>query len=122
MTGKRKTYNVFQQTSGLFMVLALLWLTVSIPFVNASRQLISNQERAAHSKSSDCNETEDNNPFSNTTEEKNSSTNTFSEEYLHNHHDDDYIISAIPQFHKCENAGTYIAFHGELLVPPPNQA
>lgn len=122
MTRKRKTYNVFQLTSAIFMVLALLWLTVSIPFVNATQQLISNQDKSAHSNTSDSNETEDNNPFSNTTEEKNSSSNTFSEEYLHHHHDDDYIISASSQFHKCENAGTYIAFHGELLVPPPNQA
>ena len=119
---KNKPYNISQLTSAVLMVLALLWLTVSIPFVNASQKAISTLDKVAHTNSSDCGDVEDSNPFSNTTEEKNSSTNTFSEEYLHNHHDDDHFISSESQFHKCENAGTYIAYHGELLVPPPDQA
>ncbi len=68
------------------------------------------------------NEEETANPFGNTTEEKAPSSTSFSEEYLHDHHTTDYFFSTVLQYHKCENAGTYIAFHGELLVPPPNVA
>ena len=69
------------------------------------------------------NEEETTNPFGNTTEEKApSSTNRFLKNILHDHHTADYFFSIVSQYHKCENAGTYIAFHGELLVPPPNVA
>lgn len=69
------------------------------------------------------NEEETAKPLNNTTEEKNSnSSNSFSEEYLHDHHIEEYFFSIALQYHKCENAGTYIAFHGEVQVPPPNIA
>jgi hypothetical protein len=68
-----------------------------------------------------CNEEEATNPFGNNTEEKApGSSSSFSEEYLHDHHINDQFISIALQFHKLENAGTYIAFHGELEVPPPD--
>ena len=60
------------------------------------------------------------NPFGNTTEEKAPVSNSFSEEYLHDHHSTDCFFSIVLQYHKCENADTYHAYHGELLVPPPN--
>ena len=55
-----------------------------------------------------------------TTEEKTPGSNPFAEEYLHNHHIEESFSSSISRYHKLENAGTYIAFHGELLVPPPD--
>lgn len=70
------------------------------------------------------NEDENTNPFGNNTEEKapTSSSSSFSEEYLHDHNKSDFLTSITSQYRKCENAGTYVAFHGELLVPPPNVA
>ena len=66
---------------------------------------------------------ETDNPLGNTTEEKTpTNSNTFSEEYLHEHHDNHYVVTIISRYNKCDNADTYHAFHGELLVPPPNQA
>ena len=56
----------------------------------------------------------------NTTEEKVPANNTFSEEYLHSYHQTHYFFSIVSSFQICEDADTYIAFHGELLVPPPN--
>ena len=53
---------------------------------------------------------------------KKPSGNSVSEEYLHDHGVDDHFISPISQFHKCENADVYTAFHGEVHVPPPNVA
>ena len=66
---------------------------------------------------------EEANPFSGSTEEKApKSLNTFSEEYIHDSHRSEYLFSITSQFHRGEDAGTYVAYHGELLVPPPNKA
>lgn len=120
---KRKPYNLFQQASAFFMILALLWLTVSTPFIYSSQENRNNEDNTTSSWSPLAgNEDETANPFGNSTEEKTPSGNTFSEEYLHDHHTDDWFFITISLYHKCENAGTYIAFHGELLVPPPNMA
>lgn len=124
MKKNKKTYSIFQLASALIMILALLWLTVSAPFVYASQQELAKQNKVA-SSSSDLGNTEEEagNSLGNTTEEKKSSgSNSASEEYLHNHHTDDHFISPISQFHKSENAGVYNAFHGEVHVPPPNVA
>ena len=107
------------------MFAALIWLTVSIPFVNAARELQLKIE-----KSSDINapisnnEEEAANPFSSTTEEKAPSGGTISinEEYLHDNHHSENFFSIESQYRNCENADTYHAYHGELLVPPPNAA
>src|SRR5688572_26644128 len=123
MKGKR-TYSISQLASAVFMIAALLWLTISAPFVIASQQQIAKCEKMAEAGSpfSDCDE-ENANPFGNNTEEKSSNgANSFSEEYLHDHHKADHFISIVSLYHKCENADTYVAFHGELLVPPPNRA
>jgi len=107
------------------MILALLWLTVSAPFVFADQQQSDQQDKTENIASSfnDSAEEEAPNPFGNNTEEKApSGSNSFSEEYLHDNHIADYFFFQVSQYHKGENAGTYIAFHGELLVPPPNRA
>lgn len=125
MNRTRKPYNFFQLASATFMMLALLWLTVSAPFVFASQQQVTQENKQTTSGAPVSeNEEEASNAFSNTTEEKshNSNSSSFSEEYLHDHHISDYFFSVASQYHKCENTGTYIAFHGELLVPPPNIA
>jgi hypothetical protein len=106
------------------MILALLWLTISIPFVYASQQEMAKQNKAVNASTPiGNNEEEAANPFGNNTEEKTpNSGNSFSEEYLHNHHIEEYFSSVASQYHKSENAGTYIAFHGELHSPPPDVA
>ena len=106
------------------MILALLWLTVSAPFVLASQQQLAKQDKMMNMASPLADsEEEPANPFSNTTEEKSpNSQNSFSEEYLHEHHSSDYYFSIAMQHHKCENAGLYVAYHGEMLVPPPTAA
>jgi hypothetical protein len=45
MKGNRKKYSLLQQFSAAFMALALLWLTVSAPFVTAAQQEIAKQEK-----------------------------------------------------------------------------
>lgn len=109
MKGTRNIWSLQQVVSSLFMILALLWLTVSTPFVYAD-QLAQTEQGAAN---------DDSNPFSNTTEEKNeSSVNTLSE-YLHDHHIADDSIKVLTKFYKCHPSDLYFAFHPELIVPPP---
>jgi hypothetical protein len=120
MTRKHKTYSILKMASAVFFIAALLWLTVSVPFVYKAQQ---DQAQSSAKEKAD-------NPFAGSeeeaplgsTEEKAPGTNTLSEEYLHDHHKQEYFFSVTAQYHKCENAGTYHAFHGELLVPPPNVA
>ena len=123
MSKSRRLYTKFQQISAMLMILALFWLTVSAPIVYASQQELAKMGKASGIENSfPCNEEEAPNPMGNSTEEKAPNSSTVSEEYLHNNHHPDYFSLIASNFHQCENAGTYIAFHGELLVPPPNQA
>ena len=121
MKRNQPTYNHLQLGSALFMILALLWLSISAPFVNAVRQQAEQNSIMTPFAGS---EEEAPNPFGNGTEEKNSksSVSSFSEEYLHDHHISEYFTSIASRSHGRENVDTYIAFHGELLVPPPNKA
>ena len=121
MKRPKNTYSFSQMTSAIFMMMALLWLTVSIPFVYANPQQQASDPVAKNISPLAGNEEESATPFGNTTEEKApTNSNSFSEEYLHDNHKSEHYFSIISQFHKSENATDYIAFHGELLVPPPN--
>jgi hypothetical protein len=124
MTTSQKTFSVFQLASAVFMIAALLWLTISAPFVYAGQQKLALQENSTSaSLPIETNEEDSSNPFGNTTEEKSpSGSGSLSEEYIHDHHKQDHFSSEILRCYKFENAGTYIAFHGELDAPPPDLA
>ena len=123
MKENRKLYSQFQLVSAVFMIAALLWLTISAPFVYAGQQEIAKQDNVTNNGSPLAGTEEEPNPFANTTEEKAPTNGSSpSEEYLHDLHKAEYFFSIALRYHKCENAGTYIAFHGELHVPPPNVA
>lgn len=104
------------------MILCLMWLTVSTPFVYSSQL---EQDKGHKSSSAEMplagTEEEAKGPLTNSAEEKTpKSLNSFLEEYLHDHYKTVDLFSAALQYHKNENAGIYIAFHAELHVPPPN--
>jgi hypothetical protein len=122
---KRKPYNTIQKVSTIFMMAALVWLTISLPFVYAGQQEIAKQQQTENTASPFASSEEESaNPFGNgnSTEEKVSNNNSLSEEYLHDHHKEDGLLAIARQYRSCEDARNYIAFHGELLVPPPNVA
>jgi len=117
-------YSFFNRVSAIMMIVALSWLTISAPFVFEQQQKMAKQNTAATADLPIAGtEEEAPNPFNGSTEEKApKSLNSFSEEYLHDHHQSEYLFSIASTYHKCEDAGTYVAYHGELLVPPPNKA
>ena len=120
-----KAYNIFsilQRCTAVCMILALLWLTISAPFVYSAQLKLAEKQKLSQSHNKQCEEEEPGNPLNNSTEEKTSSVNSFSEEYLHHSFPDHHIFKPFLQHHKGEDADTYTAFHGELLVPPPNRA
>ena len=119
----KNIYTWCNKAAAAGMILALLWLTVSAPFVQAAQQELAAFHQSADSPcpSGSCDD-ENSSPFGNATEEKAPSSTNFSEEYLHDHHTGDHAVFISLQYNKHGDAGTYIAFHGELLVPPPNAA
>ena len=123
MRKRKELYNIYHRVSAVLMIVALCWLTVSAPFVYASQQEIAKQNSSIPADLPLAPTEEEANPLNGSTEEKAPKTlNTVSEEYLHDSHRSEYLFSLGSQFHKCESAGTYVAYHGELLVPPPNKA
>ena len=99
--------------SSLFMMLALLWLTVSTPFVFASQRA---QQTEIQKQTGSC---EDKNPFSTTTEEKNESSVSTLSEYLHDVNSMNHHFTVLTRIYKCHTSDLYYAFHPELLSPPP---
>jgi hypothetical protein len=123
MRKEQQSYGFFSRVSAFVMIAALAWLTISAPFVYASQQEIAKQNSSAPADLPITGTEEEANPLNGSTEEKAPKTlNSVSEEYLHDNHRSEYLLSLTSQFHKGENAATYIAYHGELLVPPPNKA
>jgi hypothetical protein len=120
---KRKIFTPFQLLSAVFMIMALLWLTVSLPFVYDNQQKQSERDKIENASCWAENNEDSSNPFGNTTEEKNpNSSNSLSEEFLHDHYSHDHFFSIASQSYKRINVDTYIAYHGELDVPPPDVA
>jgi hypothetical protein len=123
MKKKNIIYKTPHRIASIFMILALLWLTVSIPFVYSAQQKMAEKEKAALTMHAASEKNGDgSNPFTNTTEEKTPSgaVNILSEEYLH-HTDELFHIAGIWLKHTGQyTVAEYIAFHGELLCPPPN--
>jgi hypothetical protein len=116
----KKIFSLQNKVSAVCMILALLWLTVSAPVVFAAQQKLSKCCSTECSSGLPVNEEESTNPFGSNTEEKAPSGTSFSEEYLHDSHLHQYFGNEILKHFGCGDATTYIAFHGELLVPPPN--
>ncbi len=92
---------------------ALMWLTISTPFVFSHYQQVQMIESSSEA------EEDIPDPFASTTEEKTeSSVNTLSE-FLHEFHHAFADDNALLKHGKCHEMDIYVAFHGELISPPP---
>lgn len=119
MNKKADLFSIRLCASGLLMLLALAWLTISLPFVYSAQQAHQNDaldEQYASHEERDL-------PFSGTAEEKaGSATTTLSEEYLHDHQFMEQGFVFITRLFKCYPHNLYYAFHPELITPPPDAA
>ncbi len=121
MRSGKKQSKLSNWLSSIFMMLALAWLTVCLPVVYGAQQ-----ERtyiAAENQSTpDADDDNTSNPLANTTEETTPNNVNLSEEYLHDAHAAEQIV-AVPSTHYTSlHVPIYIAFHGELISPPPDVA
>ncbi|MBO9658851.1 MAG: hypothetical protein J7527_08490, partial [Chitinophagaceae bacterium] len=107
------------------MLLMMLWLTVSTPFVFASQSKAEHhQELSTASSSQSTDDTADDEqacaPLGSTEEKTSNGVNSFSEEYLHMD-SELFHLAELSLNHTPQHAvSEYVAFHGELLCPPPN--
>jgi hypothetical protein len=119
MNKTKPTYYLLKhRLSSVFMIVALIWLTISTPYVYAaqtSKQTIAKQQCSSQQGKDDAG-----NPLNNSTEEKTESGFNTLSEYLHEAHvlEHGYII--IEKFEKCHAEDLYFAYHPELISPPPD--
>ena len=110
--------------TAMSMILVLLWLTVSLPFIYNST--LPGAFTASVIPDIPMAESEDDSlPFSaNPAEEKSADgSGSFNEEYHAHAHDqcDGLSIGLLGISRTDHGEGKFSAFHGELLVPPPNR-
>jgi len=101
------------------MIMALLWLTISLPFVYQAQQKLALH---GHTHTNDFpfpGSDEESNPLTSTTEEKTPAGTSFSEEYLHHTAEQAHPWISILKHHRDFQSAEYVAYHGELLSPPP---
>lgn len=101
------------------MIVALVWLTISTPFVFHFQQELRKIEKT-QAKKNPSTEKGNTNPLANTNEEKTPSVNTFSEEYLHHSEENNLRTNKVFNQYSNLTESLYKAFHGELISPPPD--
>jgi hypothetical protein len=100
--------------ASIFMIVTLLWLTVSTPFVFPGKS-----EHKQTSQQKDNDQQQEDNPFSRTTEEKPERSSNSLSEYLHELYEVKLPISFITNTYKIHSTSLYLAYHPELVSPPP---
>ena len=116
MKAKQQYYTIYHRLSSLFMLLALTWLTVCLPYVNESRQITKSQVQLV---GEECPENDTDNPLTNTNEEKSESGVSLLSEYLHDPFHLEHSLFGIASLFKCYPSGLYLAYHPDMIIPPP---
>ena len=103
-----------QIASVLVMMLALFWLLVSLPFIHAAQQV---EKQAIHANAGIEN---DEVPFTDTNEEKSKNGKSTVIEYLNELSEINNLFTLLRRCFKCHSDDVYVAFHSELISPPPD--
>lgn len=115
MQGSKPLYTKFHKLSSLFMVMMLVWLTICLPYVSESQQVAETQiEVSTGDGEDDCT-----NPLSNTNEEKTEAGSSLLSEYLQESEGSGHNFISISSFYKCHPSDLYLAYHPDLIIPPP---
>ena len=103
--------------SSLLMVLTLVWLSVSTPFVYATQQAQQVSKKHHSEKKDKANQSSQTNTIDED-EVVNSMANL--SEYLHTHtFSIKHFIPVLTKHTKCHPSDLYFAYHPELISPPP---
>lgn len=109
---RKPLFKPWHKCSSILMMLALLWLALSTPFIYSAEQESKKIQQFANWQA------DDTNPFSNTTEEKSETSNSVSE-YLHDSEALSHQFVTLDKYFKCHPSDLYFEFHPELISPPP---
>lgn len=113
---KRKQFYTFRHiASSVLMLMLLTWLTVCLPFVNQSQKA----EKAKTEQSNKESKSDNSNPLGNTNEEKSESGISLPSEYLHEVPQLGHHFITLTTCFKGHPSDIYMAFHPELVIPPP---
>lgn len=96
------------------MVVLLLWLTVSIPYLYNAQQ---ENTSVLENKKTNNQQKDPTNPFADASEERTSVT--VAEEYLQHESKCEYSWVSISNFYIDFCTPVYLAFHCDLISPPP---
>ncbi len=116
MSARNQTYTKQHVLSSIFMLLALAWLTVCLPYVNENQQAAKVQTENTGTETEDSNSE---NPLNNTTEEKTEGGTSLLSEYLHDLYMLEQNSMLIVSYYKCHPSDLYLAYHPDLIIPPP---
>lgn len=116
MKGPKPIFTTKHVASSILMMLTLLWFMVCTPFVAAQQIEQQKIEKQTDKEASDNDST---NSLTGSSEEKSENgVNTLSE-YLHEYHLTLHHPEELIEHKKCTAAHLYLAYHPELLSPPP---
>ncbi len=116
MSACKKTYSFARIGACIIMIFSLCWLTISAPFIYRA---LHHQNKSAQIVLPETNTDDSNSDLSDNMPEEESESGKISlSEYLHDATETSYLISSATRYKHHADA-LYIAFHGELLTPPP---
>lgn len=111
----KQPYQLKHALSSILMLVLLTWLTVCLPFVNESQKISKAQtEQTSKEQKSD-----NSNPLSNTNEERSESGASLLSEYLHETPVLERHFILLTSSFKGHPSDVYIAYHPDLVIPPP---
>lgn len=111
----KSSYGTKHVLYSIFATLLLAWLTICLPYVNESQ----NRAKAAVEKTEKKTAADNSNPLTNTNEEKPERGSSMPNEYLHEAHAMEQTFTFVSTFYKCHPSDLYLAYHPDLIIPPP---
>lgn len=117
MRKKETIYHNHHRIYSIFMLLALVWLTVCTPFVFEHPKQI---KKIALSKKMDKEHSNnESDPIPGSTEEKTENSGNTLSEYLHHDAVMEHHVSLVTSNFKVHLDEPYLAYHPEMVSPPP---
>jgi hypothetical protein len=114
MDRRNRIYGKGRIASVVLMLMALAWLTISLPFVYSHQQKCSTIVQVTDEDTQDSTS-----PFGNTTEEKTEGGATSLSEYLHFMQQFERHFTVLSTKYSVHFADMYVDYHPEMFSPPP---